>query len=315
MINISLLYNRLNAELLPFCESVSLVEKLSGEFSELKVTLCNVDGRFTREWAAVKGDSVSVSCGFATAEAYTIKSISINKNPRVVQWICKARPGTTKAPKKRGGGSPPPNAGALIDSKLSWSTISSITMRALLEKVCSECGLRAKYTPKSNPGLNNVVRYRESGWAILNRYAKCYGFALRSTADTVTIFKPAEAKTDQKSIELNDELIKSFSIANEIAPARVISSRFDPRSKEIVKSEAGDGEGVSIDVSSYDAVDAGSIYDELSKQMRQIDIIPDAHIVTGALVRYDDQIMCVQELAYNRTADAETMRLTLKEAK
>ena len=69
MLDIVLNYNGTAAELGPFTESVKMADVLSGEASTLEVVLSNIDGRFTGNWAAVKGDVLNFSLGAAPPRA------------------------------------------------------------------------------------------------------------------------------------------------------------------------------------------------------------------------------------------------------
>lgn len=315
MISMALRYNRVDAELAPFCESVQVIERLKGA-GEISITLCNVDGRFTGSWAAVHGDAVSVKFGKAKDEQYAIKTISINENPRVVTWTCTARPVTTARPAGGGAKSPPPEKGAIIEKKKSWDSISETSLKDLLGKVCGECGLKPEYHAKENPKLKNVTRYRESGWALLGRYARANGKEIRSTAGSVIICDAGGAKAkvaDQIEVEINPSSIKTFSVASDIKPAKVATSAFNPRTKKVETQTAGDGDGIEIDLDQTQNGNVQSIYDELGAQMRQIEVVPDERLLTGVVVRYGGKAMRIDEMHYTRTADSEAMTLVLKE--
>ncbi len=318
MLPVVLSYNRLNADLLPLCEAVTLTERLSGKASTLVVSLNNSDGRFTGAWAATKGDSLSISLGAAAPEQYSIDKISVNYWPRVVQWSCSARPRTTSSPSGRGKGSPPPKTGAIIDSKKSWPTIPAITFRALCAKVCTECGLSLKYTAQKDPNLANVARYNETGWQLITRYAKRYSLGVHGSADTLTITapKPAESTIPPAAFIVSFFNVETLANAKDMTPQKVVSARFDPRSQKAIKFEAGDGDGQEIDVS-FDADDPVAIYSEAvrNKQAEQVSIVPDARAVAGAVVtigtlgNYE-----ITEMVYTRSGDNERMSIKTRAA-
>lgn len=322
MIELAAKYNRLGADISYWIEGMTINEKDGKEASTLEITLCNSDGRFSGAWQAMQGDSVSIQLGQVPPENYSISSIAVSYSPKTVKWQCVARPVTTKAPAGRGSGSPPPAKGALVDSKKSWDAIASITFSGLLARVCSECGLTPKYCPRKDPTLKNVVRYNESGWHLLDRYARGYGFNVRATADKVQIIAPAakqnnSGQTAQTTITLHNENILRFGAASKLAPAKVQSRRFDPHSAQVVEYSAGDGDGDQIDVT-FDADGPESLYDAcvMAGLARSIDVIPDARFVAGALISVDGAgTMQISEMRYTRTADSETMQITTKEVK
>lgn len=318
MLELEVKYNRLDADISRFVESINLVERIGREAGTLDVTLCNADGRFTRDWQATQGDSLSVKLGTIPAEPYSIMSVTVSTSPKTVTWQCKARPATTKSPSGRGSGSHPPAKGAVVDTKLSWPSIASISLSGLLARVCDECGLQAKYCPKKDPKLTNVVRYNESGWHLLDRYARASGYSLRATATTVSIIAPKQSDNGgqkQVSIAVPSSDILSFGSADGIKPAKVQSCRYDPRSATVVKSSAGDGDGDEIGID-FDIDDAASLYDDLMlmKIAQTLTVIPDAKYVAGAVLKIagSDVSMQVTEMTYSRTGDAETMQLSTR---
>lgn len=321
MIDLAVTYNRLEADISMWIEGFSLVEKDGKDASTLEITLCNADGRFTGAWQAMQGDSVAIRLGVVPAENYSIRSIAVSHAPKTVKWQCVARPVTTKSPSGRGSGSPPPKSGALVDSKKSWDAIPEISFSGLLARVCSECGLTPKYYPRTNPTLKNVVRYNESGWHLLDRYARGHGFSVRATSDKVQIIAPVakqnDAKVEQQKISIGNEQILRFGGASKLAPAKVQSRRFDPHSAQIIEHSAGDGDGEAIDVS-FDADGPAMLYDAIvmSGMARTLEVIPDARLVAGALIEIDGAgTMQISEMRYNRTADRESMQITTKEVK
>lgn len=314
MLSLSLKYNRLNADLLPLCESISLTERLSGKASTLVVSLNNSDGRFTSVWEATKGDSLSIAFGAAAAEEYSIDKISVSYWPRVVQWSCSARPRTTSSPSGRGSGSPPPKSGAVVDAKKSWPSIPSITFSALCQKVCAECGLTLKYTAKKDPTLSSVVRFNETGWHLMSRYAKQYGLGIHGSANiiTITASKPAESIAPPVAVVVLFDKVETFSRAADMTPQKVVSSRFDPRSQKAITFEAGDGDGAEIDIP-FDASDPNALYSEAarSKLAESVTVIPDSRLVAGAVVTLGT-IGNYQIIEMNYVRSGDTERMTIK---
>lgn len=320
MLELTATYNRLDADISYWIEGITLTEKTGKDASTLELTLCNADGRFTGAWQATKGDSVAVKLGVVPAENYAIRSIGVSHAPKTVKWQCVARPVTTASPSGRGSGSPPPKSGALVDSKKSWDSIDSITFSGLLMRVCNECGLTPKYCAKINPTLKNVVRYNESGWHLLDRYARGYGYIVRATADRVQIIAPAASQNAgkaQEKITLRNTQILSYGGISKLDPAKVQSRRFDPHSGEIIEYSAGDGDGEAIDLS-FDADGPLSLYDAcyMASMASTLAVIPDARLVAGALVDVPGAgLLQITEMRYSRTASAESMQITTKRAK
>lgn len=319
MLELEVKYNRLDADISRFVESLNLVERIGREAGTLDVTLCNADGRFTRDWQATQGDSLSVKLGTIPAEPYSIMSVTVSTSPKTVTWQCKARPATTKSPSGRGSGSHPPAKGAVVDTKLSWPSIASITLSGLLAKVCGECGLKSRFCPKKDPKLTNVVRYNESGWHLLDRYARASGYSLRATATTVSIIAPKQSGNagTQTDVSVPMSAILALGSAQGMKPAKVQSRRYDPRSAKTVEASAGDGDGDELGFD-FDIDDASSLYDDimLSKLAQTLTVIPDARYVAGAVLSVDGiGRLQVTQMTYSRTGDAETMQLSTRSAK
>lgn len=309
MIRLSILYNRINAELMPFCESISLVERLKGKASTLDVVLCDVDGRFSGPWSAVKGDALQLAFGDADPEAYAIDRVSVSASPKAVTWSCSCRPRTVTAPKNRGGGNAPPASGALVDKKLSWGTIRRSTLRDMASRVCRECGLSLVWTPSSNPDVENVARFNETGFNFLTRYARMFGFGVHADADRITITAPSSRAmaSPPAAVTLAADSITRAQSASDMAPAQLVSRRFDARSASVVSySAGGDDAGAPIDAG-FDAEDAGALYSEAvrNKFYSQASIVPSDRILAGAVVLIDGGLYEVIEMSYIRTGDSE----------
>lgn len=319
MLELTVTYNRLAADISRFVESLSLTERIGREAGTLDVTLCNADGRFTRDWQATQGDSLSLKLGTIPSEPYSITSVTVSTLPKTVTWQCKARPATTKSPAGRGSGTKPPAKGAVVDTRLSWPSIASITLSGLLAKVCGECGLKSRFCPKKDPKLTNVVRYNESGWHLLDRYARSSGYSLRATADTISIIAPKQSGNagTQTDVSLPMSAILALGSAQGMKPAKVQSRRYDPRSAKTVEASAGDGDGDELGFD-FDIDDASSLYDDimLSKLAQTLTVIPDARYVAGAVLSVDGiGRLQVTQMIYSRTGDAETMQISTRSAK
>lgn len=317
MIALTLQYNRISVDLLPFCESLVLVDRRTGK-SELTLTLCNADGRFSSAWAAVSGDSVSVSYGAAVPDAYSIENIAFNVSPRVCVWKCTARPATSKAPASRGAGSPPPVRGALVEARETRPTIPSIHFSTLVAETCKRFGVSYSYMPKGDPVLHGVAQYRESGYALIARYCARYGFGLRSTAEKIIVLPPVSSagEAPAASISLSTTDVVTLSNADAIAPARVVASRFSPRSGTVETSRAGAGDGAVIAVDGG-IDDAAGLYDAIvsKKSASSMEIVPNDRIFAGSVISYEGMTLEVQELTYTRTGDAESMTIKTRAAK
>lgn len=319
MLELTVTYNRLSADISRFVENLNLTERIGREAGTLDVTLCNADGRFTRDWQATQGDSLSLKLGTIPSEPYSITSVTVSTLPKTVTWQCKARPATTKSPEGRGSGTKPPAKGAVVDTRLSWPSIASITLSGLLAKVCGECGLKSRFCPKKDPKLTNVVRYNESGWHLLDRYARSSGYSLRATADTVSIIAPKQSGNagTQTDVHVPMSAILALGSAEGMKPAKVQSRRYDPRSAKIVEVSAGDGDGDELGFD-FDIDDASSLYDDimLSKLAQTLTVIPDARYVAGAMISVDSiGRLQVTQMTYSRTGDTETMQLSTRSAK
>lgn len=316
MISFDVLYNRLDASLLPFLESVEYADTIGREPSTISVSLCNADGRFTREWACTKGDALSLRFGAATPEPLAISEVSVEAVPRLVTWRASARPATSKAPSGRGGGTPPPSSGALVSDKRSWDSMLQVSLRAVAQRVCDECGLTLRYSSRANPTIPEVARYNETGYHLLERFARRYGLAVRATAAQVQIVaRPGTPEAPaQASVDIPGSAIISMRNTEALKVAKLQSARVDPRTGKPVRASVGDADGAIVSLG-YSMEDAASIYDEavLDALAGEISVYPDARYVAGAIAN----IACVglrviTQMRYNRTGDAETMVLQTK---
>lgn len=321
MLALSIAYNKLTeGSLLRYAESISLTERLGGKASELAIALCDVDGRFSvGTYKAVKGDALSVGLGSVQPEQYSIDSIAVQMQPRVVTWNCTARPRTTSAPANRGNGTKPPDGGAIVDSKKSWATKQNVTLRAICGEVCSECGLKLDYRPKNDPKLSMVARYNETGFNLVSRLCRRYGFGVRATADRLIVLA-ATVKGDSSppaEMQIPKTAIKSLQFDTKIKPQKVESARYDPRSQKTIEHSAGDGDGAES-AFDFDVDDAGAVFDfsALASNVSSVDVLPDARYVAGAVVSIDGVgTYQIKEMHYTRSGTEESMSLTLKAAK
>lgn len=321
MIAFDLLYNRLaESSLLAYVESVEYIDRVKSSASELVVKLCNADGRFTGGWAATLGDSLSLRFGDAAPETMAIRSVGVERAPRLVTWSCRSVPSASRAVSGRGGGLPPPSAGALVAEKKSWDTLRSVSLSSVASRVCAECGLSLRYAAKVDPVLSMVARYRETGYHLLERLCRMYGLGIRATADSVQIVaRPSSRATSetvpQAVIPIPDSMIVTMQNLDSL-PARAIqSARRDPRSGDVLRTSAGDGDGAPVALD-FDALAGNAIYDDamLNAAASELSVVPDARIVAGVLLQTSFGLREVTEMRYNRTGDAESMRLVTKGA-
>lgn len=320
MIRLDIRYNELEASLMPFVEEVEYHDMMAGEPSELKITLCNADGRFTASaWSATCGDSLSLQWGAARPEPLAISGIGVERVPRLVIWVARSIPVTSSAPSGRGGGTPPPAPGAFIDERKSWDTVQRVRLSEIARRVCSECGLVLRYLSKSDPIIAQVARYNETGYHLIERLCRRYGLTVRSTASEVQIIaRPGTMSAEapvQATIELPRDRIISLRNVDSL-PARAIKSvRRDPRSGDVIRRSVGSGDGSVIGLY-YDIEDA-EIYDEavLDAQAERMSVYPDDRITAGTLVKTPYGLRVVTEMRYNRTGDSETMELMTRAAR
>lgn len=319
MLSFDVLYNRLSASLLPYLESVEYIDTLGKDPSTLAVTLCNADGRFTREWACTKGDSLSLRFGAATPDPFAISEVSVEAVPRLVTWRASARPATIKAPSGRGKGTSPPSSGALISDKRSWdSYTSTVTLREVAQRVCSECGLTLHYSAKANPRLLRVARLRESGYHLLERLCRMHGLSVRATAARVQIVaRPGTPDAPaQNVVDVPSDAVISMQNTEALKVSRIQSARRDPYTNRVERVSYGDGDGGIVSLG-YSIADAASIYDEatLDALAGELAVYPDARYVAGAVLKIDGiGLRVVTEMRYTRTGDSEQMTLSTKGA-
>ena len=321
MLALSIAYNKLKDDsLLRYAESVSLTERLGGKASELTVALCDVDGRFSvGAYQATKGDALAVRLGSVEPEQYSIDAVSVQASPRVVTWSCTARPRTTSSPKGRGNGVKPPADGAVVDSKRSWATLQHVTLKAVCLDVCRECGMRLDYRPKSNPALSMVARYNETGFTLVSRLCRRYGFGVRATADRLIVLSatPKGDSSPPAEIKIPKTSIKALQFDTKIKPQKVESARYDPRTQTTIAHSAGDGDGAES-AFDFDVDDAGAVFDftALASKVSGVEVVPDARFVAGAVVVIEKiGTFQIKEMQYSRTGTGESMTLALKAAK
>lgn len=321
MLELSIAYNKLQDDsLLVYAENITLTERLCGKASELSISLCDVDGRFSvGTYRATKGDALSVKLGSVAAEQYSIDSISVQFCPRVVTWNCTARPRTTSSPSNRGNGAKPPDSGAIIDSRQSWATKQNVSLKATCQEVCNACGLLLDYRPKNNPMLPMVARYNETGFALVSRLCRRYGFGVRATADRLIVLAstPKDDSSPPAEIVVSRDAIIGIQFATKIKPQKVKSARYDPRTQETIAHAAGDGHGAES-VFDFDVDDAAAVYafSALATKVSAVDVIPDARFVVGAVINIENVgTFQINEMQYSRSGTAESMTLTMKAAK
>lgn len=321
MISFDVQYNKLNCpSLLPFLESAELVDVTAGKASTLRLSLCNVDGRFSGQWRATKGDSIALKMPPAGAVTFAISRISVQISPRVVVWEAEARPSVSKPPASRGSGSPPPKDGAIVSDKKSWKDgpLKNQTMRQIAQRVCSECGLALKYCAKSDPVFPYVSRHDETGFHLLTRLSRRFGLCVRASAGTLSIIgaQRSDDASPPESIAFSTDKIVSLAAMDAVSPSAVKSARLDPRSGKPVRHSSGNGDGTDI-VLDFDADDAGSIYsaDLASQKSSQMQIVPTAGIVAGSVLEIEGfGLREVVEMRYNRTGDSESMTILTRAA-
>lgn len=319
MLSFDVLYNRLGASLLPYLEQVEYVDTVGRDPSTLAVTLCNADGRFTREWSCTKGDSLSLRFGAATAEPLAISEVSVEAVPRLVTWRASARPATVKAPSGRGGGTPPPSSGAFVSDKRSWdSYTSTVTLREVAQRVCAECGLALHYSAKTNPRLLRVARLRESGYHLLERLCRMHGLAVRATAAQVQIVaRPGTPEAPaQNVVDVPSDAIISMQQTDALKVAKIQSARRDPYTNRVERVSHGDGDGGVVSLG-YSIADAAGIYDEaiLDALAGELTVYPNPRYVAGAVLKIPGLgLRVVTEMRYTRSGDAEQMSLVTKGA-
>lgn len=320
MLNFSFKYNELTEDgIKPYLESLALIDRLSGTASEITLSLLDVDSRFSSGlWRATKGDGIT--CGFVGLrdEFYAIDRVTAQNTPSVVTWHATARPRTAKAPKNRGNGYPPPASGALVDSKETWNTEYHKSYRWVCKRVCDDCGLKLNYLPKENPIIDSVARYRESGFELMQRLGNPHGFAIRATSSEVTVLaaarsvaKSIEALAQPDVIEVSADNILSMMQAAPMKPSKVASARLDPRSGNIIRESAGDGDGAAIELD-FDALSPLAVYASRLGSVGVLQVIPNAKYCAGARLKINNLVYSVKEMRYNRTGDNETMSLALE---
>ena len=322
MIAIELQYNRLNASLNAFVEAIEYVDYSGSKPSTLSVTLNNSDGRFTREWACTKGDSLALKLGAALPEALSISTVTIQAAPRMVTWTASAIPATTRAPSGRGGGSQPPASGAFVADSKSWTPeLQNVALSAVARRVCSECGLTLRYLAARDPKIPVVSRYMETGYHLLTRLTRRYALSVRATAGEVQIVSRPSTSGAGASVQTRVELplsrIIDLGSTEALAVARVQSARYDPRAGMPVRSMSGDGDGPVAPLV-YDAEQAADIYSAaaLDALSAQLTVYPDERLVAGTILQIPGfGLRLITEMRYNRTGDAESMILQTRGAK
>lgn len=318
MIDFALTYNALGADvLMPFVESIEYTDFYKNTPSKLKVSLCNADGRFLSGWRATCGDAIAIKYGAATAEPMAISSISAGIAPAVVTWEASGVPVTTASPSGRGGGFPPPKSGAFVSERRSWDSKTNVGLLRVAELVCAECGLALKYTAKARPNIPQVARVNETGYHLLERLCRRYGLAVRATASAVQIVSRPSAKgaDSQTAIAIPRARILGIADADSLPASSVKSARRSPRSGEVLRASAGDGDGAGIALD-FSADSPDELYAEayLDSRASVLTIIPDARIVAGCIIRTPYGLRLVTEMLYTRTGDTESQRLTTRAA-
>lgn len=321
MIDLEILYNKIGApSLSPYIESVSLVDIASGKASTLSVTLCNADGRFTGQWRATKGDSISLSMPPAGSVSFAITRVIVQDRPRLVTWEAESRPAVSKAPKDRGAGSPPPSSGAIVRDKKSWDDgpIRGRRLKDIADRVCRECDLGLRYLAKDNPVIAHCARYNETGFHLLARLCRRFGLDVRASAGSVSIIglqRSADA-SPPASMRFSTDKIISLLKVDDVSPSAVASSRLDPRSGKARSAQSGDGDGV-VSFFDFDVEISSAVYDAAlaSSMTAELAVVPTPGVVAGCVLDITGAgLREVVEVRYTRTGDSEQMTLKTKAA-
>ena len=319
MLSISLDYNGKRAGLLPFTESIRLTDVLSGEASTFELVLSNLDGRFTGNWAAVKGDVLNFSLGSAPTRAFSIDKVAVSRRPATVTWYATARPMTTRKPSSGGTGKTPPTTeAASLSTRESWPSVRGLTLSGLLSRVASDAGMSHKYAHDADPALGTVARYQETAWSLLTRKPrvlhKCSPTRYHCRPKAATTESSPSAQPAQTTITLPDSQIEAIESADTISPATVRAVEIDPYAAATVVDESGDGDGYDFLVAQVGG--AASMIAELKTALAascRIIIWPQ-EVAAGALIETTVGTFEVSRVEYSRTPQNETMTLSCKGA-
>lgn len=192
----------ISADISPYLLGVSYTDKLSGESDELELRLEDTDGRWRGDWYPGKGDSLTVSIGYAGRElvscgSFEIDEIELSFPPDEVSIRALATGISVSCRTRKSNG------------------YEKTTLAGVVRVVCGRMGLTPAGEVADIP-IDRVTQYQESDLAFLTRLAGEYGHTFKISgkkmifqrrdgvlaADSVRTFK----REDVTSCSFRDKL-------------------------------------------------------------------------------------------------------------
>ena len=155
----------ISADISPYLLSVGYTDRLSGESDELELRLEDTDGRWRGDWYPGKGDSLTVSIGYAGQEpvscgSFEIDEIELSFPPDEVSIRALATGISVSCRTRKSKG------------------YEKTTLAGVVRVVCGRLGLTPAGEVADIP-LDRVTQYQESDLAFLTRLAGEYGHTFK----------------------------------------------------------------------------------------------------------------------------------------
>lgn len=207
----------ISADISPYLLSVGYTDRLSGESDELELRLEDTDGRWRGDWYPGKGDSLTVSIGYAGQElvscgGFEIDEIELSFPPDEVSIRALATGISVSCRTRKSKG------------------YEKTTLAGVVRVVCGRLGLTPAGEVADIP-IDRVTQYHESDLAFLTRLAGEYGHTFKISGKKM-IFQ-------RKDAVLAADSVRTFSRGDVLSCSFRDKLKDIPTGAKIKKQDAG----------------------------------------------------------------------------
>ena len=219
----------ISADISPYLLSVGYTDRLSGESDELELRLEDTDGRWRGDWYPGKGDSLTVSIGYAGQEpvscgSFEIDEIELSFPPDEVSIRALATGISVSCRTRKSKG------------------YEKTTLAGVVRVVCGRLGLTPAGEVADIP-LDRVTQYQESDLAFLTRLAGEYGHTFKISGKKMIFQRKDSVLTADSARTFKREDVTSCSFRDKLKdiPQKVKIKKQEPQKKPAVTSCASWG--------------------------------------------------------------------------
>lgn len=224
----------ISADISPYLLSVGYTDRLSGESDELELRLEDTDGRWRGDWYPGKGDSLTVSIGYAGQElvscgSFEIDEIELSFPPDEVSIRALATGISLSCRTRKSNG------------------YEKTTLAGVVRVVCGRLGLTPAGEVADIP-LDRVTQYQESDLAFLSRLAGEYGHTFKISGRKM-IFQHRDgvlAADSVRSFKREDVTSCSFRDRLKDIPSKVRIKKQDAGRKELKVYGKGSDDSLAV---------------------------------------------------------------------